>query len=38
METIPTNSELNWEFVELLNENALSGLERSIKNGVERCV
>lgn len=27
METIPTNTELNWEFVEPLNENALNGLE-----------
>ncbi|GAA8812303.1 hypothetical protein BTM152_13450 [Helicobacter pylori] len=34
METIPTNSELNWEFVEPLNENALSGLEDQLKMGL----
>ncbi len=34
METIPTNSELNWEFVEPLNENALSGLEYQLKMGL----
>ncbi|GAA9986590.1 hypothetical protein VN1000_05770 [Helicobacter pylori] len=34
METIPTNSELNWEFVELLNEKALSGLEDQLKMGL----
>ncbi len=34
METIPTNSELNWEFVEPLNENALSGLEDQLKIGL----
>lgn len=27
MDNIPTSTELNWEFVELLNENALNGLE-----------
>ncbi len=27
METIPANPELNWEFVEPLNDKALSGLE-----------
>ena len=32
METIPANSELNWEFVEPLNEKALSGLERAVEN------
>ncbi len=31
METIPTNSELNWEFVEPLNEKALSGLQTETK-------
>ncbi|GAA7770337.1 hypothetical protein HpBT0181_09420 [Helicobacter pylori] len=31
METIPTNSELNWEFVDPLNDNALSGLEDQLK-------
>ncbi|GAA8040308.1 SMI1/KNR4 family protein [Helicobacter pylori] len=34
METIPTNSELNWEFVEPLHENALSGLEDQLKTGL----
>ncbi len=34
METIPTNSELNWEFVEPLNEKALSGLEYQLKMGL----
>ncbi|GAA9242408.1 hypothetical protein HpHA218_01560 [Helicobacter pylori] len=34
METIPTNSELNWEFVEPLNEKALSGLEDQLKMGL----
>ncbi|GAA9514054.1 hypothetical protein HpHA308_04050 [Helicobacter pylori] len=34
METILTNSELNWEFVEPLNENALSGLEDQLKMGL----
>ncbi|WRC51817.1 SMI1/KNR4 family protein [Helicobacter pylori] len=33
METIPANSELNWEFVEPLNENALNGLEERLKIG-----
>ncbi len=32
--TIPTNSELNWEFVEPLNEKALSGLEDQLKMGL----
>ncbi|WP_033595243.1 SMI1/KNR4 family protein [Helicobacter pylori] len=31
METIPTNSELNWEFVEPLNDNALKGVEDQFK-------
>ncbi len=31
METIPANSELNWEFVEPLNENALKGVEDQFK-------
>ncbi len=34
METIPANSELNWEFVEPLNDNALSGLEYQLKTGL----
>ncbi len=34
METISTNSELNWEFVEPLNEKALSGLEDQLKMGL----
>ncbi len=34
METIPANSELNWEFVEPLNEKALSGLEDQLKTGL----
>ncbi|MFB1345912.1 SMI1/KNR4 family protein [Helicobacter pylori] len=33
METIPTNSELNWEFVEPLNDHALSDLEERLKIG-----
>ncbi|WQX79831.1 SMI1/KNR4 family protein [Helicobacter pylori] len=33
METIPANSELNWEFVEPLNENVLSDLEERLKIG-----
>ncbi|WRF24251.1 SMI1/KNR4 family protein [Helicobacter pylori] len=33
METIPANSELNWEFVEPLNDNALSDLEERLKIG-----
>ncbi|MGL2391174.1 SMI1/KNR4 family protein [Helicobacter pylori] len=33
METIPANSKLNWEFVEPLNENALSDLEERLKIG-----
>ncbi|TPH65598.1 SMI1/KNR4 family protein [Helicobacter pylori] len=34
METIPTNSELNWEFVEPFNDNALNGLEERLKIGL----
>ncbi|WQY52555.1 SMI1/KNR4 family protein [Helicobacter pylori] len=34
METILANSELNWEFVEPLNEKALSGLEYQLKTGL----
>ncbi len=34
METIPTNSELNWEFVEPLNDKALNGLEERLKIGL----
>ncbi|EKE95529.1 SMI1/KNR4 family protein [Helicobacter pylori] len=33
MGEIPANSELNWEFVEPLNENALSDLEERLKIG-----
>ncbi|MDU9711312.1 SMI1/KNR4 family protein [Helicobacter pylori] len=33
METIPTNSELNWEFVEPLSDHALSDLEERLKIG-----
>ncbi|RVZ51688.1 SMI1/KNR4 family protein [Helicobacter pylori] len=33
MDNIPTNTELNWEFVEPLNENALSDLEERLKIG-----
>ncbi len=34
MGEIPTNTELNWEFVEPLNENALSDLEERLKIGL----
>ncbi|WP_187862312.1 SMI1/KNR4 family protein [Helicobacter pylori] len=34
METIPANSELNWEFVEPLNENAFHLLEERLKIGL----
>ncbi len=34
METIPANPELNWEFVEPLNEKALNGLEDQLKTGL----
>lgn len=34
METILANSELNWEFVEPLNDHALSGLEDQLKMGL----
>ncbi|GAA7328026.1 SMI1/KNR4 family protein [Helicobacter pylori] len=34
MDRIPTNTELNWEFVEPLNDNALSGLEDQLKMGL----
>ncbi|RKV14979.1 SMI1/KNR4 family protein [Helicobacter pylori] len=34
MGEIPANSELNWEFVEPLNDNALSGLEYQLKTGL----
>lgn len=33
METILANSELNWEFVEPLNDHALSDLEERLKIG-----
>ncbi|MFP6106102.1 SMI1/KNR4 family protein [Helicobacter pylori] len=33
MGEIPTNTGLNWEFVEPLNDNALSGLEERLKMG-----
>ncbi|WP_120886856.1 SMI1/KNR4 family protein [Helicobacter pylori] len=34
MENILTNSELNWEFVEPLNDNALNRLEDRLKMGL----
>ncbi|MFP6229004.1 SMI1/KNR4 family protein [Helicobacter pylori] len=34
MDNIPTNTELNWEFVEPLNEKALNGLEDQLKTGL----
>ncbi len=34
MGEIPANSKLNWEFVEPLNEKALSGLEYQLKTGL----
>ncbi len=34
MGEIPTNTELNWEFVESLNDNALSRLEERLKIGL----
>ncbi|RVZ15810.1 SMI1/KNR4 family protein [Helicobacter pylori] len=34
MGEIPTNTELNWEFVEPLNDNALNGLEEQLKTGL----
>ncbi len=34
MGEIPTNTELNWGFVEPLNENALNGLEERLKIGL----
>ncbi len=34
METILANSELNWEFVEPLNDNALNDLEERLKIGL----
>ncbi|MFS7884947.1 SMI1/KNR4 family protein [Helicobacter pylori] len=34
MDNIPTNTELNWEFVEPLNENALNRLEERLKIGL----
>ncbi|GAA8668150.1 hypothetical protein DR8_07430 [Helicobacter pylori] len=33
MDRISTETELNWEFVEPLNENALSDLEERLKIG-----
>ncbi|GAA8370638.1 hypothetical protein HpNP24_05970 [Helicobacter pylori] len=33
MGEIPTNTGLNWEFVEPLNDNALNGLEERLKIG-----
>lgn len=36
MGEIPTNTELNWEFVESLNENALNDLEERLKIGFRR--
>ncbi|MFP6073132.1 SMI1/KNR4 family protein [Helicobacter pylori] len=34
MGEIPTNTELNWEFVEPLNEKVLNGLEDQLKTGL----
>ncbi|WP_120949057.1 SMI1/KNR4 family protein [Helicobacter pylori] len=34
MDRISTETELNWEFVEPLNENALNGLEDQLKTGL----
>ncbi|WRF72339.1 SMI1/KNR4 family protein [Helicobacter pylori] len=34
MDRISTETELNWEFVESLNDNALSGLEYQLKTGL----
>ncbi|WRC94219.1 SMI1/KNR4 family protein [Helicobacter pylori] len=34
MDIISTETELNWEFVEPLNENALNGLEERLKIGL----
>ncbi|WRC09207.1 SMI1/KNR4 family protein [Helicobacter pylori] len=34
MGEIPTNTELNWEFVEPLNDNVLNGLEDQLKTGL----
>lgn len=34
MGEIPTNTGLNWEFVEPLNEKALNGLEDQLKTGL----
>ncbi len=34
MDRISTEIELNWEFVEPLNDNALSGLEDQLKTGL----
>ncbi|ADO01679.1 SMI1/KNR4 family protein [Helicobacter pylori] len=34
MDNIPTNTELNWEFVEPLNENAFHLLEERLKIGL----
>ncbi len=34
MDRISTETELNWEFVELLNEKALNGLEDQLKTGL----
>ncbi|WRG44199.1 SMI1/KNR4 family protein [Helicobacter pylori] len=34
MDNIPTNTELNWEFVEPLNDKALNGLEDQLKTGL----
>ncbi len=34
MDRISTETELNWEFVEPLNENALNGLEERLKIGL----
>ncbi len=34
MGEIPTNTELNWEFVEPLSDNVLNGLEDQLKTGL----
>ncbi len=34
MDRISTETELNWEFVESLNENVLNGLEERLKIGL----
>lgn len=38
MDRISTETELNWEFVEPLNENAFHFIRRAVENRLERCV